>query len=100
MRLQQRDYLLLILVVFLAATILARRRPSARIGGPLMSVKDNPQDFFVLSSNDSFSCSFRYDPRAADHWLFESGARLFANPMLPETVNGSTNQPRTRRQGH
>ncbi len=96
LRLQVRDYLLLILVVFLVVALLAQKRPAARIGGPRMSVKDNPQDFFMLSSTSFLYSSFRYDPRAADHWLFESGAALFANPMPSEAVNRATNRPTTR----
>jgi hypothetical protein len=35
---------------------------------------NNPQDFFLWGTRShSFAYSFRYDPRAADEWLFHSG---------------------------
>ena len=41
---------------------------------------NNPQDFFLSGSNSgSFSYYFRYDPRAADEWLFHSGGAFFAS---------------------
>ena len=81
--LQSKHYLLLALLLFFAAVILASK--GSKIG-QLSHASSNPQDFFVWATNSSFSYSFRYDPRAADEWLFHSGAWLFATSLPPGTV--------------
>jgi hypothetical protein len=65
-----------ILLMWAAEMYKSRRRQIAN---------DNPQDFFLRGTTSSFSYYFRYDPRAADEWLFRSGARLIntsAPPMI------------------
>ncbi len=54
-------------------------------------VDDNPQDFFAWSTTSSASYSFRYDPRAADEWLFQRGAGLLSTSRPPVTAEGATN---------
>jgi hypothetical protein len=51
----------------------------------------NPQDFYVwttIATNQPFSSSFRYDPRAADEWLFHVGASLYwtSSPGAQQTT--------------
>lgn len=45
---------------------------SAKIHEP-RKVDDNPDKFFLWTTNTSFHYIFTYDPHAADVWLFESG---------------------------
>ena len=40
----------------------------------------------MWATNASISYSFRYDPRAADEWLFHSGAWLYATSPPPNTA--------------
>ena len=40
---------------------------------PATDENNNPQDFYLWSTDSSFAYAFRYDPRAADVWLFKSG---------------------------
>jgi hypothetical protein len=40
---------------------------------PTVSERNNPQDFYLWSTSNSFDYTFRYDPRAADIWAFKSG---------------------------
>jgi len=82
-RLQSKHYLLLALWLFLAAVILAGKGSRIRQRN---NASSNPQDFFLWATNLSFAYSFRYDPRAADEWLFHSGAWLFATSPPPGTV--------------
>src|ERR1035441_4057335 len=81
--LQSKHYLLLALLLFVAVVILASKRSKI---GQLTNASSNPQDFFVWATNSSISYSFRYDPRAADEWLFHSGAWLFATSLPTGTV--------------
>jgi hypothetical protein len=81
--LQSKHYLLLALLLFFAAVIVVSRGPK---NGQRSNASNNPQDFFVWATNSSFSYSFRYDPRAADEWLFHCGAWLFATSPPPGTV--------------
>ena len=84
LRLQLKHYSLLVLALFFVLVLLADK--ASRIGH-LSNVSSNPQDFFIWATNASISYSFRYDPRAADEWLFHSGAWLFATSRC-------TNRPR------
>jgi hypothetical protein len=81
--LQSNRYWLLAWLLFFAAVILAGK--GSKIG-QRNHASSNPQDFFLWATNSSFSYSFRYDPRAADEWLFHSGAWLFATSLPPGTV--------------
>jgi hypothetical protein len=83
MRLQTRYSLLLASSLCFAAVILASK--GARTG-QRNNAGSNPQDFFMWATNSSYSYSFRYDPRAADEWLFHSGAWLFATSLPPGKV--------------
>jgi len=40
---------------------------------PATGRPNNPQDFYLWTTNSSFAHTFRYDPRAADIWLFKAG---------------------------
>ena len=91
LRLQSKYYLLLVLLLFLAAVILSGRGSKIWIARQMKNANNNPQDFFLWATNSSFSYSFRYDPRAADEWLFHSGTRLIPASMPPRTVINSTN---------
>ena len=48
-----------------------RFRPATVFEG--RKVNDNPDKFFLWTTNKSFHYIFTYDPHAADVWLFESG---------------------------
>lgn len=91
LRLPWKYALPLLPLLILAVAILSERSSRHSIGANLKNPTHNPQDFFVWASNSSFSYSFRYDPRAADEWLFHSGARLFATSMPPTLVDWPTN---------
>ena len=51
---------------------------------------NNPNDFYLWSSNSSFTYTFRYDPREADLWLFRCGG-LKVLPLPGEMNNIRTN---------
>jgi hypothetical protein len=88
---QWKYVLPLLPLLILAVAILGERsfRKSSSIAPK--NPGNNPQDFFVWATNSNFSYSFRYDPRAADEWLFHSGARLFATSLPPTLVTWPTN---------
>lgn len=90
-RLQWKYVLPLLPLFVLAGAIIAERSHRRSSSAAPKSSGNNPQDFFVWATNSSFSYSFRYDPRAADEWLFHSGARLFATSMPPTLVTWPTN---------
>jgi hypothetical protein len=46
---------------------------------------DNPNHFYLFGSDSSFTCGFRYDPRAADLWMFRSSRELGALATPRET---------------
>jgi hypothetical protein len=83
LRLQARRCLPLALLLLFAAVIVVRKEPER---GQPADTGRNPQEFFLWATNSSFSYSFRYDPRAADEWLFHSGAWLFAASPPPGTA--------------
>jgi hypothetical protein len=85
-------WLLVLLACALVTGALEWRHSRKRAGGLKLGAPDNPQDFYVWSttSTSAFAYSFRYDPRAADEWLFHSGAWLLT-PTLPHPID-STNQ--------
>lgn len=64
------------LLLVAIAVLLARNGFKKWSGKGVQSVGDNPQDFFVCARSSAVGAYFRYDPRAADEWLFHSGARL------------------------
>ena len=78
-------------LLVLTGAIIAERSFRKSSSAVLRNPGINPQDFFVWATNSSFSYSFRYDPRAADEWLFHSGARLFATSMPPTLVTWPRN---------
>jgi hypothetical protein len=82
LHLQRHQYLLLPLLFFVAVAILASMQSESE---HLNNVSSNPQDFFVWATTSSVIYSFRYDPRAADEWLFHSGAWLFGTSQPPGT---------------
>jgi hypothetical protein len=90
-RLQWKHALPALLLLVLTVALLARRSSNSWTGVMLKNAGNNPQDFFAWATNSSSSYSFRYDPRAADEWLFHFGARLFATSMPPTLVNWPTN---------
>ena len=42
-------------------------------------VNDNPDKFYLFATNSSYNCTFTYDPRAADEWLFHTGGPVNTN---------------------
>jgi len=88
----QWNYVLAFLPLFiLAVAIIAGRSFRKLSSAAPKNPGNNPQDFFVWATNSNFSYSFRYDPRAADEWLFHSGARLFTTSLPPTLVTLPTN---------
>ena len=81
--------LLGLLLLVVAILLLARGSYKAWSGKPIKSVGNNPQDFFVTATSSQFRAYFRYDPRAADEWLFHSGARLMASSLPPASLRPS-----------
>jgi hypothetical protein len=88
----QPGYLLLLglLLVFFALN-LARRSSGTLRARQTNNANNNPQDFFLRATPSSLSYSFRYDPRAADEWLFHRGAGLISISIPPRAAQGSTN---------
>ena len=82
--------LLGLLLLVVAILLLARGSFKAWSGKAVKSACNNPQDFFVTATNSEFRAYFRYDPRAADEWLFHSGARLMASSLPPASIRPST----------
>ena len=77
-------------LLILTATVLIARKPATILRLPATANGiGNPQDFFISAptSSAAFSYNFRYDPRAADEWLFHSGAWLFTNAARPSGIN-------------
>ncbi|HWW02429.1 MAG TPA: hypothetical protein VNZ64_22210 [Candidatus Acidoferrum sp.] len=88
----QPGYLLLLgFSLLFTAVILARMSFSALTTRQTNNANNNPQDFFVRAMPSSLSYSFRYDPRAADEWLFHRGAGLISISVPPGKAQGSTN---------
>ncbi len=83
---QARRHMLSASLLCIIAVVLAAKATRIRSHGHGTNGRHNPQDFYAWASNASFSYSFRYDPRAADEWLFHSGAWLFGTSMLPQTA--------------
>jgi hypothetical protein len=88
LRRQSKYYLLIVLSV--AADGL-RMRASMWTARHIEDVNDNPQDFFIRGTASTPSFSFRYDPRAADEWLFRSGVRLIGTATLSKPITSATN---------
>ena len=80
--LEPKYALLLGLVLLIVAMVLARSSFKTWSGKPTRSVSNNPQDFYASSTRSTFQAYFRYDPRAADEWLFHAGAGV-VNPSTP-----------------
>ena len=80
------------LLILVAAVILAARDFRIRSAMPAKNANNNPQDFLVRATNSSFSYCFRYDPRAADEWLFHSGAGLISTSIPPQAVTNLANE--------
>jgi len=60
--------------LFLFAAALAMSMGFVQVNQlPATSERNNPQDFYLWSTGSSFAGTFRYDPRAADIWLFKAG---------------------------
>jgi len=76
-RLEWKCFLLLAWLILLATVMHTKWDSKVIPSGRLPIATNNPQDFFLWGNNSSVSYSFRYDPRAADEWLFHSGAWLF-----------------------
>lgn len=81
-----RYLLLLGLLLVVIAVLLARSGFKHWSGKRVQGVGDNPQDFFVSAAPSAFQAYFRYDPRAADEWLFHSGARLLPTSTPTATI--------------
>jgi hypothetical protein len=82
-RLRPESYLLPAMLVLIASGIAVNKLAKSR---PPVNVGINPQDFFVFATNSSYIASFRYDPRAADEWLFHFGSWIFATSTPPSGV--------------
>ena len=83
--LEPKYALLLGLLLLVVVILLARGSFKAWSGKPTRSVRNNPQDFFVTARGSAVQAYFRYDPRAADEWLFHSGAGLIPTSTTAET---------------
>jgi hypothetical protein len=88
--LEPKYALLLGLVLLVVAILLARGSFKAWSAKPTKSASNNPQDFFVSSTKSTFQAYFRYDPRAADEWLFHSGVGLVPTWTPTATLKYST----------
>ena len=42
----------------------------------MKEIRNNPDKFRVSVGNNTSTCFFTYDPRAADEWLFQTGGAL------------------------
>jgi hypothetical protein len=60
-------------VVFFAASIIFLIGLLEVSQSPAIARAHNPQDFYLWETESSFAYTFRYDPRAADVWLFKAG---------------------------
>lgn len=83
------------LVVLLAGAVLCAANWRAKIEPDDAPAKGrhNPQDFYLWSTGAAVKHTFRYDPRAADIWLFRYGSWLYypdglgKNSLVPWLTN-------------
>jgi len=73
-------------LLFLTTIVAVKKGAALWLSGHWTQERNNPQDFFAWGKGSSVSYSFRYDPRAADEWLFHSGAWLLATSRPPATL--------------
>lgn len=64
-----------LIVVSLLAVLIGFCRHFAIFAVGCGNPGNNPNDFYLWSTDSRIVCSFRYDPREADLWQFRSAAR-------------------------
>jgi len=78
-------------VVFFAASLIFLIGFLEVTHAPVIGRPHNPQDFYLWETDSSFGYTFRYDPRAADIWLFKAGgdARFNLDAVFDSPTGGT-----------
>lgn len=78
----------LVLLLFLAAmgVVIAGSRAFLSTGMSASRFNNNPQQFHLWSTSNSFSYTFNCDPRMSDEWLFKTAGGTTFGVMSLNTV--------------